>query len=258
MPSFDSTGVAINYVAEGEGPPVILVHGFASSLQGNWRTTGVIDAITEAGREVVALDCRGHGSSAKPHDSQAYEGTAMADDVTALMDYLGIGRADLIGYSMGGFIAASLLVRRPERFRSVILAGVGDRRMLNDTSDRAGEIAQAMEAPEKNAVKEASARAFREFAERSGNDLRALAAMQRGSSKRRWFDPAKFGEVRIPVMVLVGEADTLVGPPDGLAAAIPGSKLVRVPGDHLSAPGMPEFKAAVLEFLAQHSPLAAV
>src|SRR5437773_12345851 len=131
MPFFDSSGVQINYITEGEGPPIVLVHGFASSLQGNWRATGVIGALTNAGRRVVALDCRGHGHSEKPHDPAAYEGTSMSDDVIALMDHLQIQQADLIGYSMGGFIAASLLTRQPERFHTVILSGVGDARMLN-------------------------------------------------------------------------------------------------------------------------------
>jgi pimeloyl-ACP methyl ester carboxylesterase len=256
MPSFESSGVGINYIDEGEGPPIVLVHGFASNLHGNWRATGVIDALTTAGRRAVALDCRGHGRSDKPHDPEAYAGTAMPDDVIALMDHLRINKTDLIGYSMGGFIAASLLTRHPNRLHTVILSGVGDARMLNDWGrDRGNAIADAMEAPDNGSVTDASARAFREFAELSGNDLRALAAMQRASSPS-WFDPDKLGEVDLPVMVLVGEEDTLVGPPDRLATAIPGAKLVRVPGDHLTAPGMPEFRTAVVEFLAEHSPIA--
>jgi pimeloyl-ACP methyl ester carboxylesterase len=80
MSSFDSSGVEINYVVEGGGAPVVLVHGFASSLQGNWKDTGVIPALVAAGRQAVALDCRGHGRSGKPHDPTAYAGTAMAGD----------------------------------------------------------------------------------------------------------------------------------------------------------------------------------
>jgi pimeloyl-ACP methyl ester carboxylesterase len=117
MASFDSSGVEISYVVEGRGPPIVLVHGFASNLQGNWRATGVIEGLMNAGRQAVALDCRGHGRSAKPHDPQAYKGTAMADDVIALMDHLGLAQADLMGYSMGALIASSLLVRKPERFQ---------------------------------------------------------------------------------------------------------------------------------------------
>jgi pimeloyl-ACP methyl ester carboxylesterase len=125
--------------------------------------------------------------------------------------------------------------------------------MLKNWGRERGEaIAAAMEAPDKSGVTNVSARAFREFAELGGNDLRALAAMQRASG-RSWFDPAGFPHVTTPVMVLVGESDTLVGPPDRLAATIPGARLVRVPGDHLTAPGMAEFHRAVVEFLAEQS-----
>lgn len=256
MPSFDSSGVEINYVVEGAGPTIVLVHGFASSLQGNWRAPGIIDALTAAGRRVVALDCRGHGESGKPHDPRAYDGTAMADDVIALMDHLQIEEVDLMGYSMGGIIAASLLVRRPERFRSVVIGGVGD--MLihrNGGRARTDAIASAMEARDGSDAADETARGFRIFAERTGADLGALAAVQRAT--RGGFDPQKLRETKRPVMVLIGEGDTLVGSADGLAAMIPGAKLVRVPGDHLTAVIQPALKSAVVAFLAEHSPIPA-
>jgi pimeloyl-ACP methyl ester carboxylesterase len=256
MPTFDSNGVPINYLVQGEGPASVFVPGFASSLQGNWRAPGIIDAIAGAGRQAVALDCRGHGRSGKPHDPESYGGTQMADDVIALMDHLGIDAADLIGYSMGGFLSASLLVRRPERFRSVILAGVGDAVLAGGLGrERAAAIAGAMEGGDAAAGGDEVARGFRIFAERSGNDLGALAAMQRSS--RSGFDPAGLRSVTKPVMVLIGEGDTLVGSGDKLAGAIPGAKLVTVPGDHLTAVGQPAFKQAILDFLSEHSPVAA-
>jgi len=118
MPSVDVNGCPINYIVEGTGDPILLIHGFASSLQGNWRAPGVIAAIVAAGRKVIAIDCRGHGRSGKPHDPQAYAGAAMADDAIAVLDHLGIEKADLAGYSMGGFLSASLLVNHPQRWRS--------------------------------------------------------------------------------------------------------------------------------------------
>jgi pimeloyl-ACP methyl ester carboxylesterase len=249
MPTLDSAGVAINYVVEGSGPPIVLVHGFASSVDGNWRATGIIDALVADGRQVVALDCRGHGESGKPHDPEAYGGTNMPDDVIGVMDHLGIRRADLMGYSMGGIIAASLLTMRPERFRSVILAGIGDGLVKGgDGRQRAEAIARALERDTAGGAPSAADRAFRIFAERNGNDLAALAAIQR--STRGGFDRRKLGETALPVMVLIGEKDTLVGPADALAAAMPGAKLVTVPGDHITAVGQAAFRRAVLEFLA--------
>ena len=256
MPTFDSSGVPINYIVEGSGPPLVLVHGFASSLDGNWRAPGIIDALVKAGRQVIALDCRGHGKSGKPHDPRAYDGWAMSDDVPALMDHLGVQQADLVGYSMGGVIVTSLLVRRPERFRSVIIAGIGDG-IITDGGpprERAAAIAQALESTAESRANIVG-RAFREFAERNGNDLAALAAMQR--AKRERLDIAKLHYVTLPVMVLIGENDTLVGKADKLAAMIPGAKHVKVPGDHLTAVGQPLFRQAILDFLAEHSPLAA-
>lgn len=263
MPQFDSGGpthgVSINYIVEGEGPPVVLVHGFASSLHGNWRAPGIVDALIASGRTVIALDCRGHGQSGKPHDPAAYGGTAMADDVIALMDLLGVRSAGLIGYSMGGYIASGLMVSHPQRFRCVILAGVGDA-LLNRTgvalSERANAIARAMESPTGGADHDETARGFRIFAERTGNDLAALAAMQR-APRRGGFDASGLASTKLPVMVLIGEADTLVGSGDRLAAAIPGATLVKVPGDHLTAVITPELKRAVIDFLELHMPVRA-
>jgi pimeloyl-ACP methyl ester carboxylesterase len=251
MPGFTSDGVTINYIDEGEGPPIVLVHGFASSLHGNWRATGITGTLMKSGRRVVALDCRGHGRSGKPHDPEAYGGTKMADDVLALMDHLGIQQADLMGYSMGGAISASLLVRHPERFKTVILGGIGDA-MLSGGPRRAG-LAEGMEAKDANDVKDPTARGFRQFAEQSGNDLGALAAMQR--SARAPLDASKLADVRLPVLVLIGAEDTLAGPAAKLAAAIPGARHVVVPGDHLGVFQQPEYTAAVVSFLDELSPV---
>ncbi len=246
MADVDRDGVTIRYIDEGTGPPVVLVHGFAASYHYNWRVPGVIDALIAAGHRVVALDCRGHGTSDKPHDPAAYNGSAMADDVLAVMDAAGVDRADLVGYSMGGFIAAALLVAHPQRFRRVILAGVGDALVAGDLPrERASAIAAAMEG---RGTADETARNFRRFAEATGNDLAALAAMQRAERTRS--DPALLRQVALPVMVLVGQDDLLVGSGAALAAAIPGAKHVRVPGDHLSAVGKPEFRGAIVDFLA--------
>ena len=254
MASFDSSGIQINYTVEGEGPPIVLVHGFTSSLEGNWRATGILGALTGAGRRVIALDCRGHGKSQKPHDPSAYEGTAMADDVIALMDHLNLDRSDLMGYSMGGFLSLSLLARHAQRFHTAILGGVGD-----ITSSRARRnpdaMADAMEADNASSVDDPTARAFRLFAEAQGADLKALAAMQRAATRRDWFDPSSLSGLDLPVMLLVGESDDIIGPPELLAAAIPGAILVRTPGDHVTALVKPESKHAILEFLARHSPV---
>ena len=127
MPTFESNGVNINYIDEGAGPPVVLVHGFAANLELNWRAPGVVGALLEAGRRVVALDCRGHGESDKPTDANAY-GINMVEDVVRLMDHLKISQARVAGYSMGGAIALKLAANHPKRLNRLVICGMGWRK----------------------------------------------------------------------------------------------------------------------------------
>jgi pimeloyl-ACP methyl ester carboxylesterase len=247
MGIFDSDGVNIHYEVFGEGTPIILVHGFASSLQENWVQTGWVKRLLSAGRGVVALDCRGHGESAKPHDPAAYGGEAMAGDVIRLMDHLGIDRADLMGYSMGGGIALDLILRHPQRFRRVVLGGVGG---VSRGTSESSAIANALSTDDPASISNAVARAFREFAEQRGNDLKALAAcIQRGRSRP---EREALAAISVPVLVVVGEKDDVVGGGDALAGAIPGARLVTVPDrDHLTVVPDRRYKEAVLSFLAE-------
>ena len=127
MPSFHNGEVEIAYLDTGQGDPIVLVHGFASSKEFNWVNPSWVGELSRAGRRVIALDNRGHGASSKLYDPAAYEMTLMAGDVRALLDHLKIARADLLGYSMGARIAAFVAVQHPERVRSVIFGGLGIR-----------------------------------------------------------------------------------------------------------------------------------
>src|SRR6478672_6217583 len=109
--SFD--GLPIAYTVAGAGPDVLLLHGFASSAQGNWIAPGIRDAIVASGRRVIAYDARGHGESGKPHDPAAYENGAMRQDAHALLDHLGIERVDLVGYSMGALVSSQVAQHEP-------------------------------------------------------------------------------------------------------------------------------------------------
>src|SRR5579871_2661677 len=106
--TFDSAGVKLHYIVEGQGEPVILIHGYAASIVANWGAPGIVKKLAES-YQVIALDNRGHGQSDKPHDAGAY-GSKMFDDVLRLMDHLKIKKAHIVGYSMGGFITEELLV----------------------------------------------------------------------------------------------------------------------------------------------------
>jgi len=102
---FDSDGLRIRYIEQGSGEPVVLVHGFLGIIE-RWVELGLFANLAEDHR-VIALDCRGYGKSAKPHDRSQY-GRKMADDVAHLLDHLGIERAHILGYSMGGNIVLKM------------------------------------------------------------------------------------------------------------------------------------------------------
>src|SRR5688572_30471138 len=145
MPSFRNGAVEIAFLDEGEGEPIVLVHGFASSKEVNWVHPGWTATLTRAGRRVIALDDRGHGASSKLYEPADYHTSLMADDVRALLDHLQIERADVMGYSMGARISAFLAVRHPARVRSLILGGLGIK--LVEGAGLPASIAEALEAP---------------------------------------------------------------------------------------------------------------
>ena len=112
MPSFHNGAVEIAYLDEGEGNPILLVHGFASTKNVNWVYPGWVSELKRNARRVIALDIRGHGDSAKLYEAADYEVATMAGDVTALMDHLNVERADIMGYSLGARMTAVLAIDR--------------------------------------------------------------------------------------------------------------------------------------------------
>jgi pimeloyl-ACP methyl ester carboxylesterase len=243
--SFDGTGIA--YISAGDGPDVLLMHGFAADHHVNWVTPGVVDALVSAGRRVIALDARGHGRSDKPHDPAAYENDAMARDARALLDHLNVERVDIVGYSMGALVATRLVPDEP-RARSCVLGGIGGRargsRGLSD--EQRSSIAAALETDDVAGIADASARAFRSFADSTGADRLALAAIQRAATP---IAKTRLDEINVPTLVIVGDRDNLAGPPQGLADRIPGATARVVKGTHLGAVADPAFPAAIVDFL---------
>src|SRR5271167_2151060 len=114
MPRFSHDGVELAYLDEGEGEPIVLVHGFASNKEVNWVAPGWVTTLTRGGRRAIALDNRGHGASSKLYEPVDYDRALMAEDVRALLDHLGIARADVMGYSMGARITANLALAHPD------------------------------------------------------------------------------------------------------------------------------------------------
>jgi pimeloyl-ACP methyl ester carboxylesterase len=248
MPSFIHDGVEIAFLDEGEGEPVVLVHGFASNKEVNWVAPGWIATLTRAGRRVIALDNRGHGASTKLYEPAAYHSSVMAEDVRSLLDHLRLPRADVFGYSMGARITAYLALAHPGRVRSAVLGGLGIQ--LVEGVGLPEELARGLEAPSLAAVTDPMARTFRSFAEQTKSDLRALAACLRGS--RQTLSRAEVERIAVPLLVAVGSKDAIAGSPQELAALIPGARALTIADrDHMLAVGDKAFKAGVLEFLAQ-------
>src|SRR5690348_8177716 len=109
-------GVNIAYDVAGVGMPIVLVHGFASDRVQNWKAPGWYATLNEAGYRVIAVDCRGHGESDKPHDAKSYDMQLIAGDVLAVVRAAGVERPHLMGYSMGGMLTIDLIARHADIF----------------------------------------------------------------------------------------------------------------------------------------------
>jgi pimeloyl-ACP methyl ester carboxylesterase len=250
MKHFQSGGLMLAYEdVIPEGPPegvMVLVHGFATSVEENWRRLGWLAALERKGRRAVALDLRGHGQSAKPHAVAAYDREAMAGDIAAMMDHLGIQRADVMGYSLGAQLSLAFALSRPERVDHLILGGIGKRREERPSATMT--LAEAMRAADPQTITDPILKGFRRFAEVEGADREALAACSEGAGRPLAADD--LGRLATPTLVVTGTLDTIAGDPQGVADLIPGAKCVTIPGcDHFSAIPHALYKAAVFDFL---------
>jgi len=260
MPDFATApdGVRLAYDVVGQGPPVLLIHGFASSRTQNWKDAGWYQTLNGAGYQVVAMDCRGHGESDKPHEMEFYGHDKMAEDARTVMAATGIAPTFLMGYSMGGFISLHLLLEHLDELRKLAIGGVGETYL--NTSPQPGNrmadpqtrhrIADALIEPDKSKIADPTARTFRDFADQFGKDRLALAACMR--AMRRNFSASELHASQRPVLVVCGQNDVLTGSPDPLAAAFADGRAVTVPRrDHMTTVGDKVYKTAVLEFFGQ-------
>jgi len=248
FPSFD--GVTLAYHDDGDGAPVVLLHGFAADTNLNYVRSGVFDLLLDEGYRVIALDSRGHGLSEKPHDPAAYGDDAMRRDVQALLDQLGIERCVIVGYSMGAAVTLRVAMTDP-RPRAVALLGAGENMAdKQGGTERRTSMAEAFRADDVEALP-ARVRAFREMADAIRADRVALGALLDAP----WPDTATdLADVSVPVIVICGADDDEVGSPELLAAQLPNAEVVQVPGDHFTANSKPELHEALVAFLGRVDP----
>lgn len=258
---FDSDGLKIHYVIEGEGEPVLLVHGFTSSIQREWRRTGVLPTLSKT-YKVIAIDGRGHGMSEKPRAPEAY-GVEMARDVLRLMDHLKLEKSHIVGYSLGGFITEYLVVNHPERLVSATIGGMGwiraeDQRLaltgalagFLENGEGIGRLAQRIQ--ESTSTKDEEVPAALQMFVR--NDSKALAACARAIPKLAVTEE-QLQANQVPTLAIVGGNDLLKTSVDDLNKVMANLKVEVIAGtDHESTLRSPEFVGAVVDFLDAHAP----
>jgi pimeloyl-ACP methyl ester carboxylesterase len=259
--TFDSGGVKIHYFVEGEGEPVLLIHGFAVNAQLQWGLPGILKALAKDHR-VIALDCRGHGKSGKPADPKKY-GTEMVEDAVRLLDHLKIKKAHVVGYSMGAVITGKLMATHPDRLLSATLGGMGVIHegmewppfvaQLADSLDKGkgiGPLLVALTPPGKPKPPEAVI----EQANRMlvGNNGKALAAIVR-SWKTLAVSDKQMKANKVPTLALIGANDPLKKNVEDIKDRLANLQVVVIDGtDHLTAFASPKFIKSLSKFLDEH------
>ena len=194
--SFD--GVEIAYWDQGDGEPLLLLHGFTASSHINWELSGIADALLKSGRRVIMMDARGHGESDKPHASYSYWNRAMAQDVGGLAEYLMLYDYDVLGYSMGAKVAieAQLMFGR---IRSMVLAGleIYDKDWTLSDKERKKRVQNMLDDTPEGKDE------YWKYANRTGGDRKAFAARLAGNIYPE-FSHWDLKKLHLPILIING------------------------------------------------------
>ena len=225
MSYVENQGVRIHFQVEGEGPPIVLQHGFTDSLE-SWYERGYVAALQQHYR-LILLDARGHGSSEKPHHPPAYEPPLFVADILAVLDHLRIPKAHFWGYSMGGRIGFTAAKYAPERFSSFIIGGAHpyqDNRdalipWLQELRKGAGAIAPLWEVPLSS---ELDARLLT-------NDMEAIVAYWQQRMENPGVEEV-LPSLPMPCLLYAGEADGRYANAKRCVTHIPNATFLSLPG----------------------------
>jgi pimeloyl-ACP methyl ester carboxylesterase len=242
-PSFDSTRLFVQ--EDGDGPLIILVHGFLSKADVNWIEPGTAAALVDAGFRVVMPDLRSHGESEAPQAASAYPPDALAMDLEALIARLSPSQYDLVGYSLGARTVTRVAIRgKVPMPRRLVLGGMGLAGLI-DSSDRRDWFAHTIERRTQPDLPAAERTVVR-FLKSTGVDADAAVNVLYTQVDSTGGDLAR---LQIPTLVVAGVKDHDNGSARDLAAALPNAIYVEAPGTHMSAVLEPLFRQAIVDFL---------
>src|SRR5712672_3216003 len=249
MPKINRDGVEIYYEVHGDGPPLLLTHGY-SSTSAMWR--GQIEALSKH-HKLVLWDMRGHGQSDYPEDLKAYSEALTVADMAALLDEVGAENAIVGGLSLGGYMSLAFYRANPKRVRALLIIDTGPGFRKDDAREawnrRAHETGDRFEREGLAVLKSLS----RERSEVSHRDASGLARAARGMlSQRDARVIESLPSIKVPALVVVGADDTpFLAAADYMAAKIPGARKIVIPaaGHAVNIDQPRAFIDAVLPFL---------
>ena len=254
MPYANNHSVRIHYQVEGEGPPLVLQHGFTSNLQ-SWYTYGYVAALQQHYR-LILIDARGHGQSDKLYDPQAYALQHRVEDVLAVLDTLQVDNAHYLGYSMGGRIGFGIAKYHPERFFSLIIGGMHPYESSTESVEtRITLLQQGMAAYVADAERHSGPMAPERKARLLANDPEALIAFLQAPRGLSGIEQLLL-DITLPCLLYVGEADGFYpGAQEGVKY-MPNARFVSFPGlnhsqtsqaSHLIVPHVTQFLREVAQ-----------
>jgi pimeloyl-ACP methyl ester carboxylesterase len=228
MPYVINDRIRIYYEMIGDGPPLVLQHGFSDSL-GGWFEYGYVASLRE-NYQLILIDSRGHGQSDKPVDADSYTLETRVADVISVLDVLNVNQAHFFGYSLGGWIGFGLAKHAPERLRSIILGGVQPygqsfaafRQVLQNGLDAWADIVVQMADP----VKPDRTRFL-------ANNIEALSASV-------VYDRPDISDllpfIKVPCLLFAGDADPIHAQVQRCSQELPAARFSSLPGlNHFQA-----------------------